>query len=259
MIVKEFSCGVAICADSCSEEAFNVTKEITGDVGLIMTDPPYGNIVKNNWDKSEDETKFVEWMLSWTNSWNRILRSGAAFYVWGGIGKTGFRPFFLYLSTVEKTAGLKLHNLITWSKKRGYGTQHNYLFCREECAMLVKGERPSKFNVPLLDELRGYDGYVNKKSKKKYVAKSPYKRRTNVWMDITEILSGKVHVAQKKQHLYEIPIEVHTDEGEYVIDMFAGSGTCALAAIDLNRKFVVIERDQATFEAMCDRITKKLL
>ena len=36
------------------------------------------------------------------------------------------------------------------------------MFTREECVMLVKGNKPATFNVPYLDQLRGYARF-NKK------------------------------------------------------------------------------------------------
>jgi DNA modification methylase len=75
-----------------------------------------------------------------------------------------------------------------------------------------------------------------------------------VWTDITEIFQGKVHVAQKPQRLMEIPIEIHTQKGEYVLDPFAGSGTTAHAARALGRKFVVVEQNKDTFEKMVESL-----
>jgi DNA modification methylase len=101
------------------------------------------------------------------------------------------------------------------------------------------------FNIPLLDTKRGYAGY-----NKKYPAKSEFYRRTNVWMDVTEIMRGKVHPTQKAQRVIEIPIEVHTNPGEWVIDPFAGSGATGHAARKLGRKFVLIEKDEEMFNSM---------
>ena len=170
-------------------------------------------------------------------------------YVWGGIGKPGFRPFMRYLVRAEQQGSFELANLITWSKKRGYGVQNNYLFTREECAYFVNGDakHPLKFNVPYLTTKRGYPGYDTK-----YPAKSEYYRRTNVWNDVVEILRGKKSPAQKQQRLHEIMIEVHTDIGDWVVDPFAGAGTTAYACRKLGRKFVVIEQDENEFRKMVE-------
>jgi site-specific DNA-methyltransferase (adenine-specific) len=245
--------GYAVCADSTLSETVERVSELTGcQVPLVIADPPYGNVLPASWDQClEPDTRFVQWMLYWTTLWQRVLLPNAAFYVWGGIGTPDFRPFFKYLSRVEGETLLKIANLITWKKRRGYGINHNYLFTREECVYLFNGKdikKPRCFNIPLLDEKRGYAGY-----NAKYPAKSEFFRRSNVWVE-PELLRGKVHEAQKAQRVIEIPIEVHTRPGEWVIDPFAGSGTTALAARKLGRRFVVIEKDESTFELMLARL-----
>jgi DNA modification methylase len=172
-------------------------------------------------------------------------------YVWGGIGKPHFRPFYRYLADVENRTKWQLANHITWSKKRAYGVSHNYLFTREECAYLTLGDikKPRMFNIPLLDEKRGYAGYNNK-----YPAKSEFLRRTNVWRDITEIMQGKVHVCQKPEKLAEIMIATHTTDGEWVLDPFAGSGSTGLAARRMGRRFVLVEQDERAVNVILDRM-----
>ena len=248
--------GYAVCADSMKKDTLDAVLAITGEVPLVYCDPPYGHILPDGWDREiECEGDFVKWMLGWTQLWSEIVLPNAAFYVWGGIGTPGFRPFFRYISKVEGgdfVSGLTLANLITWKKKRAYGVSHNYLFTREELAYFIKGDdikKPRCFNVPLLEEKRGYAGH-----NKKYPAKSEFYRRTNVWTDVTEVMHGKAHVAQKAQRVIEIPIEVHTQPGEWVIDPFAGSGTTGLAAMKLGRRFVCVEKDEATFEVMLKRL-----
>lgn len=247
MKLRTFEDGTVICGDCTDKSVIETAKEITGLVPLIVTDPPYGNIVNESWDKTKmTDDDFAAWMLRWTKDWSSCLLPNAAFYVWGGIGIPDFRPFIKYLARMEDDLDLKIANLITWGKKRAYGIQHNYLFTREECVYLFNGEnikKPHCFNVPLLDVKRGYTGY-----NKKYPAKSDFKRRTNVWTDITEIMKGKMHPTQKAQKLYEVVIEIHTQAGEYVIDPFGGAGTCAKAARKLDRKFLIVEKDSDMFD-----------
>jgi DNA modification methylase len=186
-------------------------------------------------------------MLKWTTQLAALSAPGAALYIWGGIGRPGFRPFYRFLTEVEERTPYQLSSHITWAKKRAYGIQWGYLFTREELAYLVLGDikKPRCFNVPLLETKRSYAGYDPK-----YPAKSEFYRRTNVWTDITEILRGKVHATQKPDRTSEIPIEVHTRPGEWVLDPFAGSGTTGRAARTLKRRFVLVERDPESF-ALC--------
>lgn len=254
MITHIFDDGIAVCGDSTSKEVIDFVKSHLRDekIHLICTDPPYGNILKQGWDRWKDsQSSFVDWMMKWTNDWSELLIENGAAYVWGGYGVPGFRPFFEYASRVENETELRISNLITWSKKRAYGVQHNYLSTREEILYMIKGDikKPATFNVPLLDTKRGYPGY-----NAKYPAKSEFFRRTNVWMDINELFSGKVHPTQKPERVFEIPIEVNTEAGNWVLDPFGGSGVMAKTARRLNRKFIIIEQDRGYFEAFVETL-----
>lgn len=253
MKTRVFDDGAVVCCDSTSEAAVGTLRELgVEEIPLIIADPPYGNIVEEEWDKTNvSDDEFASWMMSWTCMWKRVLVKNGAFYVWGGIGKPGFRPFLKYMTAVERDAKMEIANLITWEKKRGYGVQNNYLFTREECVYLCNGnaKKPATFNVPYLEEVRGYAGY-----NKKYPAKSENYRRTNVWSDITEVLRGKRHPTEKAQRLYEVIIEVHTNPGDYVIDPFAGCGTTAVACRKLGRRFVCIDSSEEYFDKTVKRL-----
>jgi len=115
----------------------------------------------------------------------------------------------------------------------------------------VKGKenKPRVFNIPLLEKVRGYEGY-----NKKYPAKSEFLRRTNVWSDITEIFKGKTHPAEKAARVCEIPIEVSSNKDEWVLDLFGGSGSAAVAARKLGRKFVIIEKDKGSYHKIVAKL-----
>lgn len=252
---KSFEDGIVICGSFPEQDVLSkINQYINGNkLSLVIADPPYGNIVSNDWDQvGDDDKKFASWMINWTKCLEDICAPNSALYVWGGVGKPSFRPFYRYLVDVEHDTNYKLANHITWSKKRAYGVQHNYLFTREELAYLILGEdikKPKMFNVPLLETKRGYSGYDEK-----YPAKSEFFRRTNVWTDITEIFRGKFHVNQKPEKLYEIPIEIHTTSNEIVLDPFAGSGTCARAARNLNRRFILVEQNEEYFDKIVETL-----
>lgn len=254
VLAVTFEDGLAIRGTFPDPAVLSLIEGAAGKLPLVIADPPYGNIVDEAWDRvGDDDREFCKWMVHWTRKLEEMSLPGAALYVWGGVGlprqdgKPPFRPFLRYLVDVELETGYSLSTPITWKKKRAYGIQWGYLFTREEVAYLVLGDhkKPRKFTVPLLDTKRGYAGYDAK-----YPAKSDFLRRANVWDDVTEILRGKTHVNQKPERLMEIPIEVHTEKGEWVLDPFAGSGTTAFAARKLGRKFVVVEQDPENFDKL---------
>lgn len=242
--VVKFKDGIVINGTFGSQEVDKILGNIK--LSLIVADPPYGNIVENEWDKGVSDQDY----LNWTNAMSKYLHKGGSCYVWGGIGKPHDRVFFKYLTRVEEETDMIMRNLITWSKRRAYGKADDYLFTREECAWLIKGQdKPKTFHIPLLEEKRGYEGFnLN------YPAKSEYKRRTNVWTDINELFSGKVHVCEKPTKLAEIMIQTHTRKGDTVLDPFAGSGSTGIAARKLGRKFILIERDPHNFKIIVNRL-----
>lgn len=205
-----------------------------GCIDLVITDPPYGNIVKAKWDQAW--TMEDQWEL--TREIGRILKPGGTAFVWGGIGKPGYRRiFYEWLSEVEVSSGLTLWDHITWGKRRAYGRPDRLLFTREEVAMLVKGDKPATFHVPLLDKKRGYAGF-----NKKYPAKSEFLRVTNVWSDISELFRGKIHEQEKPWELAARMISMSSNPGDLVVDMFAGSGSTGLAAEKLGLRYLLIEQ-----------------
>jgi DNA modification methylase len=201
---------------------------------LTICDPPYGEITKEKWDVAE--------YAKWFQHCVQASAKDATIALWGGVGKPGNRPFVEFASQVEKRfPGWEIADWITWSKKRAYGKSRNYLFTREECLIIRRGN--PTFNIPLLETKRGYAGY-----NPKYPAKSEYLRRTNVWTDVTEIFQGKIHPTQKPDRLYEILIQTHSNVGDVVYDPCAGSGTTARAAIRLARNFCIVEKKRYYLE-----------
>ena len=63
----------------------------------------------------------------------------------------------------------------------------------------------------------------------------------------------KIHPTQKPVELLEYLIELLSNEGDLVLDTFAGSGSTGVAAEKRNRKFILIERDRKMFTAMSEQ------
>jgi len=77
---------------------------------------------------------------------------------------------------------------------------------------------------------------------------------TNNIIRVNSKVENKVHETQKPIELMEILVKLVTKEGHTVLDMFMGSGTTGLAAKNLNRKFIGIEKDETYFKIAQDRI-----
>ena len=66
--------------------------------------------------------------------------------------------------------------------------------------------------------------------------------------------SGTVHPTQKPVALMEYLIRTYTQEGETVLDNCMGSGTTGVAAMNLQREFIGIDREPKYFDIACRRI-----
>ena len=49
-------------------------------------------------------------------------------------------------------------------------------------------------------------------------------------------------------------LNIHTNENDTVLDMFMGSGTTGLAAKNLNRNFIGIEKEETYFKISEERV-----
>lgn len=67
-------------------------------------------------------------------------------------------------------------------------------------------------------------------------------------------LDGTIHPTQKPLALCEYLIKTYTNEGDLVLDNTAGSGTTGLAAENLNRNYILIEKE----EKWCEVIKKRI-
>lgn len=67
---------------------------------------------------------------------------------------------------------------------------------------------------------------------------------------------NKLHPAQKPSELIKEYVELHSLENMIVMDCFMGSGTTGVACMNLNRKFIGIEKEEKYFNIAKERIEK---
>jgi site-specific DNA-methyltransferase (adenine-specific) len=63
-----------------------------------------------------------------------------------------------------------------------------------------------------------------------------------------------IHPTAKPVALFEYLIRTYSEEGDLVLDNTAGSGTTAIAAINTNRKWICIEKDEDYYSKAIDRV-----
>lgn len=212
-------------------------------VHLFLTDPPYGGIVDDKWDNEHSTVdQYVEWFSTIVMHMVPKMTDDGSLVFFGANGYHGWHPMWQLVRSLEDI--LTLRDVITWKKRRAYGKLTSYLYTREEIVWMSKseGRLDVRFNIPLSDELRGYDGFNSK-----YKAKSPYKRITNVWTDIHELMRPR-RTAEKPVALMERLVSTHSLVGDLVIDPFAGLGPTGVASLKLGRKFIGCDLDQSAVD-----------
>lgn len=65
---------------------------------------------------------------------------------------------------------------------------------------------------------------------------------------------GHLHPTAKPIPLMETLIKIYTNEGELVLDNTAGSGTTAIACLNTNRQFIVMEKEQKYYDIILKRV-----
>jgi site-specific DNA-methyltransferase (adenine-specific) len=69
---------------------------------------------------------------------------------------------------------------------------------------------------------------------------------------------NKLHPTQKPVALFEYLIKTYTNEGDLVLDNCAGSGTTGVACKNLNRNFILIEKEQEYIDIINKRLSVPL-
>jgi len=70
----------------------------------------------------------------------------------------------------------------------------------------------------------------------------------------TAEFDGKFHPTQKPIALFEYLIKTYTNENDLVLDNTAGSGTTAIACLEENRQFIVMEKEQKYYDIILKRV-----
>ena len=77
---------------------------------------------------------------------------------------------------------------------------------------------------------------------------------TDVWNDIDFYEERRYHPTQKPLKLINRLVRASSNEGDKVLDPFAGSGTTAIACYNLNRQFICIEKNKEYYELSLKRL-----
>ncbi len=217
-------------------------------VDLMIVDPPY-NLTKNFAGKQFKAMKFNEY-LSWLDEWLkktvRILKDNASVYICSDWKTSIAIPEVACKYFV-------LQNRISWEREKGRGALNNWKNCLEDIWFFTKSDTYT-FNLenvkimrPVIAPYRDTEGKPKdwaENNGKKFRLTHP----SNIWTDISipfwSMPENTPHPTQKPEKLIAKLILASSNEGDLVFDPFVGSGTTAVTAQKLNRRYLGIEREK---------------
>ena len=213
----------------------------SNSIDLVLIDPPYEVSRETNFAKCEKTGRDVDrFRMSmdfgdWDNNFTgldevisesyRVLRKGGTLICFYDLWKiTKLKEYF-------ENAKFKQLRFIEWQKTNPVpiNSKVNYLTNSREIAVVgIKGAKPT-FNSE-------YDIGVYKYP----ICHS----------------KDRFHPTQKPLGLIEDLVKKHSNVGDSVLDCFSGSGTTAVACVNLDRDFYGCELNREYFEKSIDRINK---
>lgn len=212
------------------------------EADLIFADPPY--------DSKPD------WHESWIAECARVLRPGGSIYVccdWTFSGAIQ--------SILERH--FTVRNRITWKREKGRGAKRNWKQNMEDIWFATKGDGYTfnliKWKKPVIAP------YRVKGRPKDWVEKDGERYRlthpSNIWIDMCvpfwSMPENTPHPHQKPEKLLARVIEASSRPGDLVIDPFMGSGTTAVVARRLHRRYVGFEIDPDHVRLALKRLSER--
>ncbi len=211
-------------------------------VDLVFADPPY-NLDKayTTYDDEKDRETYLNWCNAWLDEYIRILKPTGSLYILN-------LPRWGMYHAAYLNRRLYFQNWIVWdalSEPRGKIMPAHY-------ALLFYTKHPTLFtfnyeSVGVIDA-RFYCLRSSCIRQRKARGEDEKERLTDIWWDIHRIKHHRhrdYHPCQLPDALMERIIRLSTHPGDVVLDALAGTGTTAVTAAKLGRRYVAIDIDPA--------------
>lgn len=257
----------------------------TGENKTTIHNQRFSESFEQDWDSVEHE-EFLKQIDSWAAFWFKKVRKGGAFavfisdqyisYLWTAMEKAGFEPKRVW--TWKKPAAVPFNRgvnpvsgceYVLFGIKPGGKRTFNanakidsiverYASADKASSILYKAIKDSK-SIDDLDK-------IFEQAKKEYQKMFESRKQNNGVIECvipnTITYSGglgknKIHPTEKPQEVLRYFIELLSNQGNLVLDTFAGSGSTGLACKDLNREAILIERDSVMFGKMNERFNEQ--
>ncbi|MEW5937924.1 MAG: site-specific DNA-methyltransferase, partial [Candidatus Thermoplasmatota archaeon] len=263
-----------IILGDCKEVLKNFPNEC---IDLIITSPPYADNRKKTYG-GVPVNRYVEWFLPISAELKRVLKSDGSFVlnIKERVVNGERHTYVLELIMEMRKQGWLWTEEYLWHKKNCYPGKWKNRFrdAWERCLQFTKSKDFKMFQEAVMvpvgdwsekrlhhlngrdrirDESRSLSGFG--KNVSRWVGRE-FVYPTNVLHLATEC-SNRNHSAAFPVSLPKWFIKLFTREGDVVLDPFLGSGTTALACIELNRRYVGIELMKEYYELAKSEVKKK--
>lgn len=227
-------------------------KSITpGSVDLIFADPPY-NIGKADWDNFASHDDYVEWSLNWIADAAQTLAPGGSMYICGftEILADIKRPAMRHFSTCR---------WLIWHYKNKANLGSDWGRSHESIIHFRKGPKtrlinPDHARIPYGAHTLKYPAHPQAETSN-FAREGAAKRDS--WQphpmgakakDVIEIpttsngmLEKTPHPTQKPEELVRKFVGASSNRGDVVVDPFSGSGTTAVVAEQMGRRWMTCD------------------
>lgn len=217
-------------------------------VDLLVLDPPY-NLTKDfngHVFRAREARDYASWFEGMLATMTPLLHPNASVYVC-----SDWRTSTLVFPVLDKH--LNVRNRITWEREKGRGAKANWKNNTEDIWFCTVGDAYT-FNVDavklkrrVIAPYRQGDGKPKdweESSNGNYRLTHP----SNLWSDITipfwSMPENTDHPTQKPEKLIAKLVLASSNPGDVVLDPFMGSGTTAVVAQKLGRRFCGIESNR---------------
>lgn len=216
-------------------------------VDLLFLDPPYNMEKSFNGRKFKrlDDDAYGEWLAAVIDPLVPVLKPTASVYVCSTWESSG---------VLTGVLGSRFHirNRITWEREKGRGAARNWKNASEDIWFCTVSDSFT-FNVEAVKlKKRVIAPYTDSSgTPKDWQDESDGRFRlthpSNLWTDLTvpfwSMPENTDHPTQKPEKLLAKLVLASTNTGDVVFDPFLGSGTSAVVAHKLGRRFLGIEID----------------
>jgi site-specific DNA-methyltransferase (adenine-specific)/site-specific DNA-methyltransferase (cytosine-N4-specific) len=254
------------------EEVLKIFPE--NSIDLIFTSPPYADQRKNTYGGINPDI-YVEWFLPKSAQLLRVLKPTGTFVlnIKERVVNGERHTYVLDLIKAMKNQGWLWTEEYIWHKKNSFPGKWPNRF-RDSWERLLQFNKSKKFNffqdevmVPVGDWAKKRLSNLSKTDQSRDESKvnSGFGKNVSNWVGRDKVYptnvlhyatecSNRNHSAVFPEKLPKWFIKLFTQQGDVVLDPFIGSGTTAVAAIQLGREFIGIEKDKEFVNISMKRI-----